>query len=530
MFLSLMVVLSVVSFSQIATLEVSYVDPTDIVIDGAGTDWSAIDPIDLAVDVLGSSPVEPDFKPVFRAAWSDDNLYLFFEVKDDIVVEPSVITKPWNSDMLEFGFTFEVDSIYDVSKKGDPTASPDDSKLFINPTVGQELLFYQLKDSAKTIEFAWVAVTGGYNVELKIPFAEIYAAADVQAGDSMRMEITSGDSEDGTVSKHQLRWSSAGDINKSMEGLGRLYFIGPDDEPDVPAADISYVDSNSIFIDGVASDWSTILPAIVPEVNILGTTPAEDDFKASFKSAWNEAYLYILCEVTDQTVVGANNSAKVWLGDHIEMVFSFEVDDIYNVSKKGDPEASPDDAKIFISPTVDNPLLYYQLKDSTLSVEYALVEVTGGYNVEAKIPFRKLYLDAAVDNQTTMRFDITIGDSEDGDTRAHQFRWSSVGDINTVLNGLGKLTFIGRSTSVGSSLDQKGLSIYPNPAADYLQLNHRAGIMSVNVYNIAGQVVKTIRCNSPGLNMDVSDLKAGLYMITVTTENGQRETARVIIR
>lgn len=65
-----------------------------------------------------------------------------------------------------------------------------------------------------------------------------------------------------------------------------------------------------------------------------------------------------------------------------------------------------------------------------------------------------------------------------------------------------------------------GLSIYPNPVSDILNLRSSATIHQITVCNITGQVCRVFSVNSKEARFDLGNLKSGLYFINVQTSNG----------
>jgi len=61
------------------------------------------------------------------------------------------------------------------------------------------------------------------------------------------------------------------------------------------------------------------------------------------------------------------------------------------------------------------------------------------------------------------------------------------------------------------------LSVYPNPADDILIVNTEATVSRIDIFNLHGQLVKTIANNDRIL---VDDLAPGIYMLKVGTPNG----------
>lgn len=74
----------------------------------------------------------------------------------------------------------------------------------------------------------------------------------------------------------------------------------------------------------------------------------------------------------------------------------------------------------------------------------------------------------------------------------------------------------------------EGVSIYPNPASSFIKINSPRG-GDVALYNILGSLVKSQKDISRNYEMNVSDLKSGLYLLKVTSENATM-TQKVVIK
>ncbi len=70
------------------------------------------------------------------------------------------------------------------------------------------------------------------------------------------------------------------------------------------------------------------------------------------------------------------------------------------------------------------------------------------------------------------------------------------------------------------------IGIYPNPATDYVTIGG-CEVAKVNICSLEGKIVKTI---SETNDIDVSDLTTGLYLISVTAKNGNKETMKLQIK
>ncbi len=69
------------------------------------------------------------------------------------------------------------------------------------------------------------------------------------------------------------------------------------------------------------------------------------------------------------------------------------------------------------------------------------------------------------------------------------------------------------------------ISIYPNPATNWLNISSEKEILNAEIINIDGQLVKTISGNFN--NIGIGDLSNGVYFVNIHTENGT-ETLKFI--
>ena len=86
---------------------------------------------------------------------------------------------------------------------------------------------------------------------------------------------------------------------------------------------------------------------------------------------------------------------------------------------------------------------------------------------------------------------------------------------------------IGCDLNVGiSMIEYKDLSVYPNPATDQIQIDMSKvdptivnDISYIVIYDMVGQVLKTIAVSELGNPISVSDLSAGMYLISLADKN-----------
>ncbi|WP_430809851.1 MULTISPECIES: T9SS type A sorting domain-containing protein [unclassified Carboxylicivirga] len=66
-----------------------------------------------------------------------------------------------------------------------------------------------------------------------------------------------------------------------------------------------------------------------------------------------------------------------------------------------------------------------------------------------------------------------------------------------------------------------GLSVYPNPAENYLIMNYKGEARELAICSMDGKVVHTQEVMASGRSIDVSRLKAGVYILLVKFEGGE---------
>ncbi len=75
-------------------------------------------------------------------------------------------------------------------------------------------------------------------------------------------------------------------------------------------------------------------------------------------------------------------------------------------------------------------------------------------------------------------------------------------------------------TTLGSnSFDTSNFVAYPNPVKDVLNLSYKAAISNVKVINLLGQEVVNAKANTNDVQVDMSALNAGIYIVNVTVDD-----------
>ena len=73
----------------------------------------------------------------------------------------------------------------------------------------------------------------------------------------------------------------------------------------------------------------------------------------------------------------------------------------------------------------------------------------------------------------------------------------------------------------------KSFRVTPNPANDaiHFDLNQQA---QVNIFDLSGRMVSEARMSAGAATLDVAALENGIYFLSVTYSDGQKEVARFV--
>ncbi len=143
------------------------------------------------------------------------------------------------------------------------------------------------------------------------------------------------------------------------------------------------------------------------------------------------------------------------------------------------------------------------------------------------------------DDGVTVSADITVpADALPGDTRIRITKTytdsESVAEVNPcaiAMNIAGYGVFPGYGQGLDFTLnidnlstnrfDASALSVFPIPTKDVLNINYKTNLQAIKVYNLLGQEVLVKNKVGPQLQLDLSHLTTGTYIIEVIAEKGQ---------
>ena len=87
-----------------------------------------------------------------------------------------------------------------------------------------------------------------------------------------------------------------------------------------------------------------------------------------------------------------------------------------------------------------------------------------------------------------------------------------------------------RYYDVPENESQANISVYPNPAQDYvrIELSDNSACQSIEIYSLDGRLVETFQETSLQTTIDISGLNAGLYIMKIRMAEGKEYTERII--
>ena len=174
--------------------------------------------------------------------------------------------------------------------------------------------------------------------------------------------------------------------------------------------------SRPVVIDGRADDfWSDSRQYKIG--NVIYSPPSNDeDFSAYYKTMWDEKNLYVLVDVTDDSL--KNDSDEFWLDDSVEVFVDADN------SKSG--SYGSNDYQYFFEWAEANPGMGEFKHDRTAGVEFAVERVEVGYRVEIKLPWSTLGTKPSAGAKIGL--DVHVNDDDDGGDRDTKLTWSGKED------------------------------------------------------------------------------------------------------
>jgi hypothetical protein len=307
----------------------------------------------------------------------------------------------------------------------------------------------------------------------------------------------------------------------------------------------AYITTTAPIIDGSDADacWTdaTWYPI---DVLWMGPSMTANDFTGRYKLSWDKDFLYLLVEVTDDSLSDQkpNPTTEYWTDDCIEIFFDEDRSGgdhwynhnafAYHVSIKYDVVDIDTDhsAKTFNNNVV---VKIDTIEPHKYMWELAIKVYDDTYDISSpEISRRDLLANDVMG--LTMAYCDNDGNNE-RDNFIGSINMQAVGAPNNDVNYqtadyFGSLLLIDPDfTDDIQSNNAELVDIYPNPASSFI-------VVKSNVYKnyrlitLNGQVVKSSGLNSSGESkINIEDIKKGIYIIELTENNNASVIRKIII-
>jgi chitodextrinase len=273
--------------------------------------------------------------------------------------------------------------------------------------------------------------------------------------------------------------------------------------------------------------------------------PAEQDLHVEFAFAWDDDYLYAFIDVSDADVVNWDGTSNDWPTRNVPFQFDCVELCIAGSNERyiSDAGLKPGDSQWRFNTGVSNKITGNpgSADLNTYNVEFAegiSLRNAGGYTFEIKFPwsavFRDITIPADLGEGTEFLFAMITIDNDgrkDGDMflRDHELAyWDGTGSHWKQTNGY-KTAQLSLGTDVQSLIQQVGMTVYPNPAKDLVNIKMENNIQSVSFYDIMGkEVIKLEKFGSSTIEIPINGLEEGIYLIRSTDTHGRSSMSRFV--
>ena len=149
-------------------------------------------------------------------------------------------------------------------------------------------------------------------------------------------------------------------------------------------------------------------------------------------------------------------------------------------------------------------------------------------NDDASVNFEIQHPNTVIDEWELLTFDFT---AHIGKTVSKIVLFP---DFPSARNGVGSTNYVDNisfNTNVIDGLEvtpANSINMYPNPVKDQMQILSEIKIAKVVLSNLLGQTIQTIAVNGSVANLDLSQVPAGNYLVTIKDVNGDLSTRKIV--
>lgn len=92
-------------------------------------------------------------------------------------------------------------------------------------------------------------------------------------------------------------------------------------------------------------------------------------------------------------------------------------------------------------------------------------------------------------------------------------------------------SFVGAQNTTERKGGTEQISIYPNPASDFISVSNDDNLRAIVLYNIVGRKIRQFDIEHSGAQYDIRDLPDGLYSVHLIGKNNKViSTQRLTVR
>ena len=88
--------------------------------------------------------------------------------------------------------------------------------------------------------------------------------------------------------------------------------------------------------------------------------------------------------------------------------------------------------------------------------------------------------------------------------------------------------FSSSTSNINNNLDSQNISVYPNPNNKIFNIKSTVKIIKIDVLDILGSKLKTIRPNNNLVEINISENPSGVYFLKISLENENIVTKKII--
>ena len=176
--------------------------------------------------------------------------------------------------------------------------------------------------------------------------------------------------------------------------------------------------SRPVVVDGMADDlWSESRQYKIG--NVIYLPPSNDeDLSASYKAMWDEKNLYVLVDVTDDSLKNDSDS-DLWYQDDCVEVF-------VDADNSKSDSYGDNDAQYHFDWDKNNPSMDRFEHGKLDGIEFAMVTTEKGYRTEIKFPWSTLGAEPSAGKKIGL--DVHVNDDDDGGDRDSKLTWKGKED------------------------------------------------------------------------------------------------------